>query len=1193
MSAALLLAWSIAGSAPAAEADRYARRDAAREQAWSRFDEGDASAAALGFDRLWREFPGDLPALDGRIHMARAACDLEAVLRGFESDPAAAADPAVHYLAGARRQQGRRYAEAAEAYSAAAAAALAEGDSLAGCLAWRCAAACRLRFGDVGATAGAVEKARALLPADSTDRRCRLELELLSAGSFNLDSRLAHADSLYADIVVRAEAAGLNLLLCEALNGRGTIGSKQRQPNVSIPFYRRADDLAVRLGDGPLRAKILKNLGYDYTQARRVDEALAVYRQARGIVDACGLTEFLGYIHTGLGAVAEVRGDREAAIGHFTDSYLAHASAGDLRGELGARQRLAYDLMISGRYPEAAAHYGRCLEIIEARDTPYLLNWVLGGLALTHHKLGRLDEAEDYYLQAREANEALGDRMSVAWCHLSLGWLEMLRGDYRQALVRCHEAGDIYAELGDPEGIGDAHAVTAEIHYRLGDWDAAREQFEIAARIGRDEKLGGLLNRAYQGLAEVCAAAGRPGEARRYCEQALEIAREWSDANGVIWALLELAEQSLDAGGIDAARSYLARATSRLDPEAHFDFRARARLLQARCAERPREAASLAAEALELARSGGLPELEWLASSDLGEYHRAAGDMVSARRAQDEAIEVVESLRRAVGADELRRHMMRPALLPYERRVELCLAGSPADSAPAPAAVLEALAFTERSRAQILAARLQSAGAAGPRGGELRAGERELEQLAAIAYLQAQLQRSDLAPEDRSRLREEVARAEEEIRYLRLEAGANEGVVPDASADGSDLLRVLEPREEALSYFLGRDESFLFHVRRGGVRVIRLPARQVIEDRVRRYLALRSGRDVPPQILAAAERRLFELLLAPAYGELDPHAALVLVPAGILHRLPFAALRGPGGRVVEQHQIYVVPSLRSLAALRRRAAERRAADPPDLPIVAVGCGEADRGGGDTARRVHPFDDSPVSALLGARSEARQVAGLFDRAVVLTGTAASEAGFKSAPLDRAEVLHIAAHSYADEREPRRSYVLMNSSRQSAPEGSFPEDDLLQWSEAAALRLSASLVTLASCRSAGGELSVGEGVTGLTQAFLFAGGTCVLAAQGDIGDEYSRRFMLSFYEHLRRGETAAQALRRVQLDLVALEPASSRRTDWADFVLIGDGTVRLSSAPRGGATPLELSLVLTAVALCVALPVFSLVRRRRAG
>ena len=54
--------------------------------------------------------------------------------------------------------------------------------------------------------------------------------------------------------------------------------------------------------------------------------------------------------------------------------------------------------------------------------------------------------------------------------------------------------------------------------------------------------------------------------------------------------------------------------------------------------------------------------------------------------------------------------------------------------------------------------------------------------------------------------------------------------------------------------------------------------------------------------------------------------------------------------------------------------------------------------------------------------------------------------------------------------------------------------------------ASLVTLAACRSAGGVLAHGEGITGLTQAFLHAGATSVLAAQADVPDRLARRLML---------------------------------------------------------------------------------------
>jgi hypothetical protein len=150
-----------------------------------------------------------------------------------------------------------------------------------------------------------------------------------------------------------------------------------------------------------------------------------------------------------------------------------------------------------------------------------------------------------------------------------------------------------------------------------------------------------------------------------------------------------------------------------------------------------------------------------------------------------------------------------------------------------------------------------------------------------------------------------------------------------------------------------------------------------------------------------------------------------------------------------------------------------------------------------------------------------------------------------------------------------------------------DGLLQWDEVAALNLGSSLVTLAACRSAGGVLAVGEGVTGLTQAFLFAGATCVLAAQADISDAYSRRFMLDFYQHMRDGDQAAAALQKVQQS--AATAGLDSRFRWADFVLVGDGTVTLPAAMLQDAAagkrlgPLGIPGLLLASGLLIALVV----------
>jgi CHAT domain-containing protein/tetratricopeptide (TPR) repeat protein len=1160
------------------------------EAGWARLETGDlAGARALFLERLQAD-PADLAAADGLITADAWECGLASSIAGMENIADLQA-----FLAGARFLEQREFSAASDEFVRASDLALARGDTLSAAVARRQAGVCRLVAAQPKETAVEAEALRALVAPSRKWMRLYLECELLSAGSLNMSAHLSSADSIYVLVVDQAKSANLRTILCDALNGRGTIGSKQRQPAVSIPWFQQALALAREFQDYPRTAKILKNLGYDHTQARQVPQALACYEEARDLAARCGLQDMLGHIHTGFGAAAEAEGDRQKAIEHFRNSYLAHASTGNRRGELGARQRLAYDLMVSGRFSEANTHYRRCLEIMDEEGSTYLLNWVLGGLALTHHKLGYLDQAEEYYRRAMVANEALGDRLSVAWCHLSLGWLEMLRGDYAQALVWSHESMRLYNELDDPEGVGDCHVVIAEVHFRLGDWEQARKDYLLGANLGLENGLEEILNRAYRGLAEVCGAANRPAEAKLYCERALDLAQSWSDNSGTIWALIQLAEQGLAAGDVDVARRRLADASSRLDPDGHFDFRSHARLLQARCADRPEEAVGLAAEALALAEEGCLPEREWSALADLGTYQLAAGDTAAARRSQLQAIEVVESLRRAVGTDELRRHMLRPALAPYERMIQLNL-GDP-DGETGPDRALEALTVSERSRAQVLTARLQAARPAGP--GENTGGgdaeDREL--LAGIAFLQARLQEDGMTSAERAGLREEVADLENNIRILRLE---NRSAAPASARfpnrQSEDLLGILGEGEQAVSYFLGEEESVLFHVRGDRVRAVRLPGRAVLESRVRRFLSLREGPEVPAPILEDAERGLFTLLLGPVANDLATRSTLVVIPDGILHRLPFATLRGSGGRLVDFHQVFVAPSLRTLASLRQRETARGESESaPDLSILAVGCGaensSTDDADGGQVRRLHPFNGSPVAALAGAAEEARQVAALFDRSMVLTGSAADEASFKAAPLRRAQVLHIAAHSYADDREVRRSYVLLNSGARRDTTIAAAEDGLLQWGEAADLDLQTSLVTLASCRSAGGLLSVGEGVTGLTQAFLFAGATCVLAAQSDIADDYSRRFMLEFYEHLRRGVSAAEALRRVQLDFAGRPVTPGGRDYWADFVLVGDGSVTLAPAAHGGLSPRWKRWLIVPTSLVLILLIISIVRGRR--
>ncbi len=1207
------------------------------ERAEAKLDaEGPAGAGAAYFDLLQTDGAA-LAAAEGRALLREASCGGRGAAQAAMGASDTRADShATHVgVAGARRDaldthrkadalrcQGK-LREAAPRFARASRLAVAAGDRLAGVLYLQAGARCAARTGDAARGAAWAERADSLLAALAAScgdgavqdperitvgaalRRLGGDSRLLRAHLANVAGQHAAADTLYRELVATAFAHGWTRLRCDALVGLGSTHSRRRRVDAASGYFHAALELALRLDDRHRQALVLTHLGYEQTQQRALDAAEATLQQALALIDGCGYAFHRGYVLAGLAAAAEARGERPRAAELFSRAVAEHAALGNDAGELGARQWLAYNLVVQGHYVEAIAHYERCLQILDAQDSLVIRNWVLGGLALTYHKLGRLDAAADHYRRSLEVNRRLGNRVNEAWAQRSLGILSTMRGDYRRALVQLEAARALSDSIGDAEGGGEAQVALAHAHLAVGDLERSREHFEGALALAESGRHEELLRRAAAGAASVCREAGRLDEAQRYARRALALARKWSDQSGTLEALADLAELHLDAGRPDSARAMLAACNRLLAERGSLLQGARVALLEARAAPAPALAVERATAALNLAVDSGLPEREWMARHALGRARLALGDTAAAIRCLEGALEVVESQRRGAGSDELRRHMLRPALAPYELLVAIHAAAGGQGGA------LRALAVTERSRAQILASHLRDARAHAAVGRgpapepEDDAAESERTLRARLTFLQARLQDGSLPAAQREELRLEAQERENEARLLRLRLAERDAAYADAAypvaGEPSSLLAALDPGEVAVSYFLGADASYVFAARRSGVVVRVLPARHVVEEHVRRFLRLRAGAALsaaaapPSAVLERAGRQLHALLLQPVLAAADSSATLIVVPDGLLHHLPFCALSDGQGMLLGRCALFHAPSLRVLGFLRQREAARRLAVPPRVPIIAVGCdGGAEPSG--IAARLHPYDDSAMTFLPSAAVEARQVAKLFSGAILLTGTAAGELSFRSSPLAEAAVLHVAAHGYADERDVRRSFLALNppdagAARAVAGERTAAslEDGLLQWDEAAALPLRSTLVTLASCHSAGGMLAAGEGVIGLTQAFLHAGASSVLATLGKVPDACAHRLVLSFYERMLEGDTAAEALRSVQAAARGQIAADQRAA--AEFVLVGDGGVRLPLPDRNrGSGTIAGALGALATALIAVGVLIS--RRRRA-
>ncbi len=113
------------------------------------------------------------------------------------------------------------------------------------------------------------------------------------------------------------------------------------------------------------------------------------------------------------------------------------------------------------------------------------------------------------------------------------------------------------------------------------------------------------------------------------------------------------------------------------------------------------------------------------------------------------------------------------------------------------------------------------------------------------------------------------------------------------------------------------------------------------------------------------------------------------------------------------------------------------------------------------------------------------------------------------------------------------------------------------DAFGLQLNADLVVLSACNTGRGEQIKGEGIMGLTRAFMYAGTPAVEVTLWSVDAQASYQINPRFFRHLKDGLPLAAALRQAKLDLLA-EAEEDEDLEhfrhpffWAPFVVFGDG------------------------------------------
>ena len=283
-------------------------------------------------------------------------------------------------------------------------------------------------------------------------------------------------------------------------------------------------------------------------------------------------------------------------------------------------------------------------------------------------------------------------------------------------------------------------------------------------------------------------------------------------------------------------------------------------------------------------------------------------------------------------------------------------------------------------------------------------------------------------------------------------------------------------------------------------------------------------------------RQLYGSLITPFQSQLDRQKALCIVPDKILSYVPFAALISP-----ESHQYLVAdftllssPSLSVL--LHSTAAAKIHGTGTSETLLSIGNPSFDH------NEFPQLDDLPAAA-----KEADEIAKHYSRSYKFIGPRALKSAIeKQLPL--ANVVHFAGHYVTNEALPLESKLVL--ARQ---QGSTQSD--LTVGELVDKRLpNVKLVILSACQTSGKDYYNGEGLTGISRAFLELGIPLVVASHWPVESESTADLMLKFHRYRKElGLSSVAALRKAQLDLLNAPDGYFRDPYyWAAFTPFGGYT-----------------------------------------
>ena len=903
-----------------------------------------------------------------------------------------------------------------------------------------------------------------------------------------------------------------------AMLGAMRVGKPQEviEGTASLP----AMDTVLRIHLGLIRGVALRSL-------RRFGECADTLEHAAASAKEMGWLQVAASLYAAAGGSAKQGGAWVRALSSYVAARALNEERGNRVGVAGALMNIGEVHVRLGDQRKALAAYEQALAECTALGDRHGAARVLQAIGGVHTGLGDYQQALATLERALAAQQGMGDERGAASVRGQIGIVFKNLGSYAKALTTFEQ---VFAEAkarGDKGGAATALGNIGVIHADLGDYTKALTFYEqsLAESMAQGNRSGAAVTLG--NIANVHMSRRDYAKALATYEQALAEQRALGEEARATVTLGNMggACQSLGdhARALAIYEQALAASKSMGDKRTAALALTNIGLAYQGLGDNPKALAAFKRSAEE-ARSIRATPVFVMAQVDLARLHLLMGKPARALAAVREALDVLEDLLGGLGVEQ-----GATARAQYSSLFGIGVLAAVREEDAA-----QAVRFLESGRAGALLDTLDKREALRWKteslSPELRQADltaRAAETAARHAYDRAATREGSL--KERRAAGAALDRATEEVREvasriqraLKQQAGLfyprPKTIYDIRDALGNDQALVL------YGFFLddanGLDEALALVLRPDGERVVSLGK---VSDIAAACEALDATDPSVDQTVALDAMR--KLLVDPL--QLGEGVKQVLVcPQGPLCYVPFGALFA--------QTIALTPS--GTTHLLLLGEERE----PGKGILALGA--PDYGGVSKGAQATYYRGRTLSPLPATRKEVETIGTKR-----LLGAAASEAGLREAlPMSkRWRAVHFACHGLVDIDRPMLSSLALSN----VGEG----DGFLTALEVLRMKIPADLAVLSACETATGKIVQGEGIVGLTRAFMFAGTPRVICSLWNVDDEATQALMIKFYELWNpkegKGLGAAAALQQAQA-FIRGQDRWKHPYYWAAWVLWG--------------------------------------------